>query len=322
MPPCDAKAMSAVLETHLALPNRRQGKVRDLYDLPAGIDALSTAGASLLMVATDRISAFDVVMPTAVPGKGALLTELASRWFAFIAERGLARSHLLSTDTDLLTCLSAADRRLIAGRSMICRRCRVVPIECVVRGYLDGSGWVDYQRTGAVCAVKLPPGLQRGDRLPEPIFTPATKEAVGVHDENISYERACERVGRDVVDRVRRASLAIYDAAHAFALERGLILADTKFEFGFELDAGGNPTDQLLLIDEVLTPDSSRYWDAAGWKPGHEQPSFDKQFLREYLNGLVARGEWDKQAPGPQLPPGVVEGTRCRYEEARRRLFG
>ncbi len=312
--------MQAVFETHLPLPGRRQGKVRDIYELPE--DRGGPPGGGLLIVASDRISAFDVVMPTPIVGKGGLLTDISTRWFSFIRERGLAPIHLVSTSPAGITGLTTEQVASLEGRSMIARRCRVIPIECVVRGYLDGSGWVDYQATGSVCGVALPKGLRRGDRLPEPIFTPATKEELGAHDQNIDFERACETVGRSVMERLRSVSLAIYGAAHAYAESRGVILADTKFEFGFPLDARGIPGTEPMLIDEVLTPDSSRYWDAALWQPGREQASFDKQFLREYLNGLVAQGRWNKQAPGPALPDEVVAGTRARYEEALHRLFG
>ncbi len=303
--------LSSVFETHLPLPGRRQGKVRDVYELPG-------AEARLLIVATDRISAFDVVMPTPVTGKGRLLTEMATLWFAFVEQRGLAKTHLLSTrvaDLPASAGLTPQDRAMLDGRIMIARRCKVVPIECVARGYLDGSGWGEYQSTQSVCGVKLPSGLRRGDRLPEPIFTPATKEEMGKHDENISFERAAQLAGADVMTRLRAMTLAIYAAAHAYALERGVILADTKFEFGYD-EAG-----ELRLVDEVLTPDSSRYWPLDTWKPGGEQLSYDKQYLREYLNGLVAKGLWNKQSPGPELPGDVVEGTLRRYREARERLF-
>lgn len=312
--------MDAVFETRLPLPNRRQGKVRDIYELPE--DRGGPPGGGLLIVASDRISAFDVVMPTPIAGKGRLLTDISTRWFEFIRQRGLAPTHLVSTSVAGITGISEVNRVSLEGRSMIARRCRVVPIECVVRGYLDGSGWVDYQATGSVCGVGLPKGLRRGDRLQQPVFTPATKEEMGAHDQNIDFERACGAVGRDVMERLRTMSLEIYNAAHAYAESRGVILADTKFEFGFPLDAAGGVGGEVMLIDEVLTPDSSRYWDAARWQPGHEQASFDKQFLREYLNSLVGQGKWDKQAPGPSLPDEVMAGTLARYREALRRLFG
>lgn len=302
---------ASVFETHLPLPGRRQGKVRDVYEVPG-------PSGRLLIVATDRISAFDVVMPTPVAGKGRLLTEMATLWFRFVEERGLAKTHLLSTsvaDVPASAGLLADDLAMLDGRIMIARRCRVVPVECVARGYLDGSGWLEYQQTQSVCGVRLPTGLRRGDRLPEPIFTPATKEEMGKHDENISFERAAELVGGAVMEKLRTMTLSIYGAAHEYALARGVILADTKFEFGY--DESG----ELRLVDEVLTPDSSRYWPLETWKPGGEQVSYDKQYLREYLNGLVAQGKWNKQAPGPSLPADVIDGTLRRYREARERLF-
>jgi len=311
----------AVFETHLPFPGRKQGKVRDVYDLPGPAGAATGGPESLLIVATDRISAFDVVMPTPIPGKGRLLTEMAERWFRFVEERGLARTHVVSIRVGDVPGLNASERELLRGRIMIARRCRVVPVECVARGYIDGSGWTEYQKTGAICGIRLPEGLRRGDRLPEPIFTPATKEQLGKHDENIDFDRACAIAGGEVMERLRAMTLAIYKAAHDFALTRGVILADTKFEFGFPGHTDESP-DRLILVDEVLTPDSSRYWPLELWKPGGEQPSFDKQYLREYLNGLVAQGQWNKQAPGPQLPTSVVEGTLARYREAKALLFG
>ncbi len=311
--------------------------MRDLYDLPPD-PAHDTP--RILIVATDRISAFDVVMPTPIVGKGRLLTEISLRWFRFIEDRNLATTHLLSTDPKTLVGLGSPpithdQASALEGRIMIARRCRVVPIECVARGYLDGSGWAEYQKTGRICGVHLPAGLRRGDKLPQPIFTPATKEAVGTHDENIDFDRACTIAGRDVMEQLRTTTLAIYSAAHDYAAERGLILADTKFEFGFpiesgattgEVNHGGTPRAAVhptpILCDEALTPDSSRYWDASHWKPGGEQPSFDKQYLREYLNALTSQGEWNKRPPGPPLPTNVVDGTQSRYNEVARRLFG
>lgn len=329
------RRIDAVYETSLPLPGRRRGKVRDVYDLPGGYSPVPDAGPgvrvaavpALLIVASDRVSAFDVVMPTPIPGKGRLLTDIASRWFEFIEQRGLAATHVLSTSAHDIPGLNAAQRDMLAGRVTIARKCRVVPIECVVRGYLAGSGWADYQRTRAVCGVALPPGMQRGERIrialgDGPIFTPATKAAEG-HDENISYDHACDLVGEHVMRRLREMSIRIYLAAHDYARERGVILADTKFEFGVPVDDAGEPdSDQLILIDEALTPDSSRYWPAENYTPGREQQSFDKQPLRDYLEGLVARGEWSKSPPGPALPPDVVSATIDRYREARRRLFG
>lgn len=313
--------MGTLIETHLPLAGRRSGKVRDLYELPT-----RDGDERLLIVATDRLSAFDVVLPTPIPGKGAILTALSTHWFGFIEERGLARTHLISTDVDELVregVLSEADATELRGRSTIARRCRVVQVECVARGYLDGSGWKEYLDSGEVCGIRLPSGLKRGDRLPEPIFTPATKAERGAHDENICFERACSIAGAGVMERLREMTLEIYSAAHEHALERGVLLADTKFEFGVPVDGYGRPvSDELIVCDEALTPDSSRYWARAHWSPGGAQESFDKQFVREYLERLTRAGEWDKRPPGPDLPEDVVEGTRRRYAEAGERLFG
>ncbi len=325
-PHCDTiDPVDTLLESDLALPNRRQGKVRDLYELPhAPIKPGGPPEPRLLVVATDRISAFDVVMPTPIAGKGRLLTDVSVRWFSFIDSLSIVRTHLITTDVrSAATGLGSPDLDAVSGRSMVVRRCRVVPVECVVRGYIDGSGWKDYQETGRICGVELPPGLLRGDRLPKPIFTPATKEEVGTHDQNIDFERACEIAGGETMRKLRDISIAIYAAAHEYAADRGMILADTKFEFGFPQRAGGGDAEkEPRIVDEALTPDSSRYWDKDKWKPGGEQPSFDKQFLREYLNSLVAKKQWNKQPPGPALPPEVVRGTAERYEEVRRRLWG
>ena len=299
----------ALLETDLPLPNRRQGKVRDLYDIE-----LPDGSPGVLIVATDRISAFDVVMGNGVPGKGVLLTRISTFWFEHFADR--IDHHLVATDPDLLPGLTEAQRRDLQGRSMLCRKLEVVPIECVARGYLAGSGWKDYQRSGAVCGVALPPGLRNGDRLPETIFTPATKAVTG-HDENIAFEDAAARVGEDLMVRLRQLTLDLYGAASAYAAERGIILADTKFEFGL---APGSP--EPVLVDEIFTPDSSRFWPADSWQPGGEQASFDKQYVRNYLEELVAAGRWNKTAPGPELPPDVVENTLARYREACQRLTG
>jgi phosphoribosylaminoimidazole-succinocarboxamide synthase len=302
-----------VLTTDLSLPGRREGKVRDVYELPG-------VPPRLLIVATDRISAFDVVMPTPITGKGRLLTDLSTWWFRFIQDRGLAETHLLSTDAGEVpgsAFRGSTTRADLTGRSTLGRRCRVIPVECVVRGYLEGSGWKDYQQSGMVSGVKLPAGLKQCDRLPEPIFTPATKAPRGQHDENISFDEAGRAVGQDLMNTLRDTTLAIYNAAAAYALSRGIIIADTKFEFG--LAEGGV---QPILIDEALTPDSSRFWPADRYKPGGPQPSFDKQFLREYLQTLVDRGQWNKQAPGPQLPAEIVQKTFEKYVEARDRLCG
>lgn len=316
-----ASPSPAVMETNLPFPGRRAGKVRDVYALPdrGGVP-------TLLLVATDRLSAFDVVMRTPVPGKGAVLTTMARRWFEFVESRGLAPTHVLGWDVPEGVGLSAEEARMLAGRVTVCKSCEVVPVECVVRGYLEGSGWKEYRETGAICGNALPSGLRQGDRLPEPIFTPATKAELGEHDENIDFERACAIAGGDAMRSLRAMSLAIYKAGHEYARERGVILADTKFEFGYPLDADGERSGEpLTLIDEVLTADSSRYWPADRWSPGGAQESFDKQFVREYLQGLVDRGEWDKTAGadglGPALPSEVVEGTLARYREALDRLF-
>lgn len=323
----------ALRETDLSLEGKRSGKVRDVYALPP-----SDGCARLLVVATDRISAFDVVMPTAIGGKGRVLTAISKRWFRFVSEQGICGTHLIADTVVGEASMTAADRELVEGRAMVCRACRIVPVECVVRGYLDGSGWKDYQATGTVCGVELPTGLQRGDRLPEPIFTPATKAEEG-HDENISFEESgahADAVAREggicgdaLMDRLRGKSIEIYTAAHAYAKTRGLMLADTKFEFGLPLDEGGEVLRgaEAIVADEALTPDSSRYWDSSKWEPGRAQESFDKQFVREYLQGLVDRGEWDKgpvgeTGLGPALPGDVVAGTRVRYEEALRKLWG
>lgn len=292
--------------------------MRDVYRVasPGGPDRV-------VMVATDRLSAFDVVMPTPIPGKGRVLTAIAAFWLRWIEGRGICRTHLVSTDAADVPAEAFGGRTRredLEGRVTIGRACRVIPVECVVRGYLEGSGWKDYQRSGSVCGVSLPGGLRQCDRLPEPIFTPATKAEEG-HDENIGFEAACGIAGRAMMERLREMSIAIYVAASAYALERGIIIADTKFEFGVPIDdAGGDESAGPILIDEALTPDSSRFWPADGYEPGRAQASYDKQFVREHLERLVAAGAWDKTAPGPELPASVVEGTIARYREACARL--
>ncbi|MFM7052459.1 MAG: phosphoribosylaminoimidazolesuccinocarboxamide synthase [Planctomycetota bacterium] len=303
----------AVFATDLPLPGRRQGKVRDVYR--TGDDPASP----LLIVATDRLSAFDVVMPTPIPGKGRILTSMSLGWFGFLRSRAIVADHVIGTDLSGVKGLGAADRAMLAGRSMLCRAAKVVPIECVARGYLAGSGWSEYREHRTVCGIPLPGGIEQCGRLPHPIFTPATKAEEG-HDENISFERACALVGTDLMVRLRTLTLAIYSAAADYALERGVILADTKFEFGFALGADGRPTDELILVDEVLTPDSSRYWPADGYAAGRDQQSYDKQFVRNHLLGLVAKGLWNKEAPGPALPADIVAATLARYEEAVARI--
>jgi phosphoribosylaminoimidazole-succinocarboxamide synthase len=273
-----------------------RGKVRDLYEL----------GGDLLLVATDRLSAFDVVLPTPIPDKGRVLTQLSLFWFKTLGD--IVPNHVLSA-TEFPAPASAYCEQL-AGRSMLCRKTRPLPIECVVRGYLAGSGWKDYRATGRVCGVALPPGLRESDRLPAPIFTPSTKATAG-HDENISFDDVVARVGGDQADQLRSISLQIYRRAAAYAEPRGILIADTKFEFGLV-------GDELIWIDEALTPDSSRFWPARGYQPGCSQPSFDKQYVRDYLESIG----WNKQPPGPQLPPDVVERTRAKYREAYRMLAG
>jgi phosphoribosylaminoimidazole-succinocarboxamide synthase len=281
--------MSVLLSTDLPFPVFRRGKVRDVYDL----------GKQLLIVATDRISAFDCVMPEGIPDKGCILTAVASYWFA--ATEDLVPNHFRGHPG--WPAILEAHRADLAGRAVIVEKTNPLPVECVVRGYLAGSGWKEYQAGGAVCGVPLPPGLRLADRLPEPIFTPATKAEEG-HDENISFERLAEIVGAELAARLRELSLALYQRGAELAARRGILLADTKFEFGLS-DAG-----ELILIDEALTPDSSRYWLADSWAPGKNPPSLDKQFLRDYLETLP---DWNKQPPAPHLPQAVVEGIRARY---------
>lgn len=295
----------AILQTNWPGIPVRRGKVRDVYDL----------GDRLLIAASDRISAFDVVMANGIPDKGRILTALSLFWFEHLGDR--VAHHLLGTEPDMVP---AAYREQFVGRTMICRKAEVVPIECVVRGYLAGSGWKEYQQSRAVCGVKLPAGLRQCDRLPQPIFTPATKAEHG-HDENISFERAAELVGPGVMRELRDRSVELYRAAADYAAARGIIIADTKFEFGSAGPRGtGGPA--LILIDEVLTPDSSRFWPADRFEPGRDQESYDKQFVRNYLEHLCGEGRWNKQAPGPALPADVIEGTRARYIEAYERLTG
>jgi phosphoribosylaminoimidazole-succinocarboxamide synthase len=273
-----------------------RGKVRDLYEV----------GDDLLLVATDRLSAFDVVLPTPIPDKGKVLTQLSLFWFDTL--RDVVPNHVLSA-TKFPAPASDFSKEL-AGRSMLCRRTKPLPIECVVRGYLVGSGWNDYRKTGKVCGIELPQGLRESDRLPEPLFTPSTKATTG-HDENISFDQVVATIGGPLAEQVRTLSIEIYRRAAAYAEPRGILLADTKFEFG-------TIGDQLIWIDEALTPDSSRFWPAAGYAPGHSQPSFDKQYVRDYLEKIG----WNKKAPGPQLPQEVVAATQAKYREAYRLLTG
>ena len=290
-------AMRVVRETKLAgISPAARGKVRDIYD----------AGDKLLIVATDRLSAFDVILPTPIPDKGRVLTQLSLFWFDLLHD--VIPNHVLSTME--FPAPFDAYREELAGRSMLVWKTVPLAIECVVRGYVSGSGWKDYQKTGEICGIALPPGLRESDRLPEPIFTPATKATTG-HDENISFERAASLIGTERARQVREASLEIYGRAAAYAEPRGILLADTKFEFGLRKD-------ELIWIDEALTPDSSRFWPAAQYKPGGPQPSFDKQFVRDYLESI----HWPKTPPGPELPPEVVNATRGKYREAYRILTG
>lgn len=291
---------TAVEQTNLpGLPVRR-GKVRDIYDL----------GDEILLVATDRISAFDVILPTPIPGKGRLLTSISAFWFNHF--RDVTPHHMLELITDAAPPGLEDHLSVLSGRTLRCRKTRVVPIECVVRGYLAGSGWVDYQQTGKVCGVELPAGLTLCDALPEPIFTPATKAEEG-HDQNITFEQACTLVGHACMETLREQSINLYRAAAAYAAQRGIIIADTKFEWG-EVDG------TYILIDEVLTPDSSRFWPADSYQAGQNQRSFDKQFVRDYLLELVDRNAWDKTPPGPTLPDAIVRQTLERYREAAARL--
>ena len=305
-----------LFQTDLALPGLRRGKVRDVYDLE------NPGGATrLLIVASDRISAFDVVMPTPIPGKGRLLSEISLFWMSLVERLGICTTHIVSSDVAGVPDRAFSGRTTredLVGRTAIARRLNIVPIECVVRGYLEGSGWKEYQATGAVCGVKLPARLRQADKLPEPIFTPATKEDLGRHDENISFDRACEVAGRAVMEKLRELSIQIYLAASEHARSRGIIIADTKFEFGFD---PSRPGEGPVLADEALTPDSSRFWPADTWKPGAAQRSFDKQFLREYLESLVAAGKWNKQAPGPALPEEIWTKTLEKYVQARNALI-
>ncbi len=276
-----------------------RGKVRDIYDL----------GEELLIVATDRISAFDVVLPAGIPGKGRVLTALSLFWFDYMKD--IVGNHLITADVSRYPQPARKYAEELDGRSMLVRKAKPFPVECVVRGYLSGSGWIEYRESGSVCGVDLPGGMQESDRLPEPIFTPATKEAVGDHDINISFDEMISITGFDIASRLREYSLALYGKASEYAHGKGIIIADTKFEFG--LYRG-----EVILIDEVLTPDSSRFWPASRYAPGGAQESFDKQFVRDYLLTL----DWDRQAPGPELPEDVIGATSEKYREALRIITG
>jgi phosphoribosylaminoimidazole-succinocarboxamide synthase len=293
-----------LLETSLAdLTLHRRGKVRDVYEV----------GGDLLIVTTDRISAFDYVLGSGIPDKGKVLTQLSAFWFERMGD--LVPHHLLATDVALFPEPLRSHAALLNGRSMLVRRTEPVPVECVARGYLSGSGWKEYQQTGSVCGIALPAGLRESDRLPEPIFTPATKAESG-HDINISEAEAARLVGAPLIARLKALTLEIYRRGAAHAESKGIIVADTKFEFG--LVGAGDPATHVVLIDEVLTPDSSRFWPSAQYEPGHGQPSFDKQFVRDYLEAI----RWNKQPPVPSLPDDVVRRTREKYVEAYRLLSG
>ncbi len=287
-----------VLRTEFAdLALYARGKVRDIYDF----------GDRLLLVATDRISAFDIVLPTGIPGKGKILTALSAYWFR--ATEDLVPNHLLTTEVDVFPQACQPYREQLEGRSMLVWKTRPLPIECVVRGYLAGSGWTEYQKTGSISGIELPPGLAESCRLDPPLFTPSTKAERGEHDLTITFDQAAARLGPGLAEQVRELSLKIYERAETYALKQGIIIADTKFEFGL-LEG------KLILIDELLTPDSSRFWPADTYEPGRSQPSFDKQFVRDYLKSLP----WAMTEPGPELPANIVEQTRSRYQEALRRL--
>lgn len=282
------------------LPLLSTGKVRDIY---------AVGDDHLLIVTSDRISAFDVILPDPIPGKGRILTRLSNFWFARMS--GRLPNHL--TDIRLSDVLPDPNERVpLEGRSIVVKRCRALPVEAVARGYIIGSGWKDYQQSGAICGIPLPPDLRQAQQLPEPIFTPASKAEAGAHDENISFKQVIDLVGKDLAERIKAETLAIYTAAASYARERGIIIADTKFEFGLD------ENDSLVLIDEVLTPDSSRFWPADQYQVGISPPSFDKQYLRDYLETL----DWDKKPPAPHLPPEVIEKTAEKYREAERRLIG
>ena len=293
-------ALQTVVETNLPdLTLLGRGKVRDIYEVEG----------KLLLVASDRLSAFDVVLPDGIPGKGKVLTQISAFWFGKLTD--IVSNHMISVDVMDFPPAARNHEEMLSGRAMLCRKARPLPVECVVRGYLSGSGWAEYRETGEVCGIPVPGGLSESARLPEPIFTPATKEEKGKHDMNIPFARMVEIVGEGMAESARAASLEIYRRAADYARGRGIIIADTKFEFGV---ADG----KLILIDEVLTPDSSRFWPAEGYHPGGAQKSFDKQFVRDYLLTLP----WNKTAPGPKLPDDVIANTAEKYREAMRILTG
>ena len=289
-----------VLETSInGLPAPRRGKVRDIYE----------TDDYLLIVATDRVSAFDVVLPDGVPGKGQVLTQVSRFWFQQLAE--LVRHHLISVAVEDFPAVCQPYRDQLAGRTMLVKKAAPLPVECIVRGYLAGSGWQEYRATQSVCGIPLPSGLRESEELPEPIFTPSTKAPEGEHDENISFDKVGELIGTDLAEQVRDMSLALYRHAHALAKTKGFLLADTKFEFGMK-------DGELLLIDEVFTPDSSRFWPADSYQPGAPQDSYDKQIIRDYLLSI----NWDKKPPAPHLPQEIIERAAARYQEITARLMG
>jgi phosphoribosylaminoimidazole-succinocarboxamide synthase len=289
-----------VLETNFSdLSLLKRGKVRDIYDL----------GDSLLMIASDRISAFDVIMNSPVPGKGKILTQISLFWFD--AMKDLVRNHVITSDVDQYpdVCKNYADD--LRGRSMLVKKAEPLPIECVVRGYISGSGWASYQESGTVCGIELPQGLKESDKLPEPIFTPSTKADLGEHDINIDFNEAADRIGKELAEKVKKTSIDIYKKGSEIAAAKGIIIADTKFEFGIL-------GKEVILIDEVLTPDSSRFWPKESYAPGGPQKSYDKQYLRDYLSSIP----WDKKPPAPPLPDDVIQNTRRKYKEALTQLTG
>jgi len=291
---------NAVYQTQLeSLQKVKQGKVRDIYDL----------GDCLLMVATDRLSAFDVIMPDPIPDKGKVLTQISVFWFNLMSE--IVSHHLVEWEVAKFPPECQPYRDVLAGRSMLVKKVEPLPIECVVRGYISGSGWKSYQKDGTVCGIALPTGLQESEKLPEPLFTPSTKEEVGLHDINISFEEAADRIGHELAAKVRDLSLSIYKKGVQVAAEKGIIIADTKFEFGMR-------DGEIVLIDEVLTPDSSRFWPQSAYAPGGPQPSFDKQYVRDYLLSI----QFNKQPPGPRLPETVIQQTRDKYVDALHLLTG
>ena len=290
---------NVVLKTDIPDVPVKHGKVRDIYDL----------GQALLIVASDRISAFDVIMKTGIPYKGQVLTRISKFWFDFLS--GTVENHLISDHVAKFPPPFCDHPEQLAGRSMLVKKTRVLPVECIVRGYITGSGWKEYQKQGTICGIKLPAGLKQCQKLPEPIFTPSTKAEQGAHDENIDYDACVELIGRDKADYVRDKSLEIFKKAQAYAESKGILLADTKFEWG-EIDG------RIILIDEMLTPDSSRFWPADKYEPGRDQESFDKQFVRNYLEEI----NFDKSGPGVELPPDIVQKTSAKYIDAYERLTG